>query len=255
MAEEPTPLVATPATPLATRADVQPIDLQALFQVAIEKGKEGAESLAILAGLRNDMKKQQAATDFAQAMAAFQGVCPLIAKSSTAKIATKSGARFSYKYAELPEIARTIAPALHKHGLSYTWDSSMTDRMLKCTCIVSHVNGHTVSTHFDCPIDTPADMSGPQKCGAALTYAKRQALVAALGLTTCDPDDDGSGGMAAFKPIDADQVKGLDFLLTEVDADRVKFLRYFGIEDIEKLPVDRYDEAMRMLNEKRKAKA
>lgn len=60
---------------------------------------------------------------------------------------------------------------------------------------------------------------------------------------------------AAAKTISADQVKSLDFCIAEVGADRPKFLVFFGIEDVPGLPVDRYDEAMRMLETKREQQA
>ena len=73
------------------------------------------------------MFDRQAAQQFNEALAKFQTNCPPIQKTSTAKIVGGGGAAFGYKYAELDEIATTIAPHLAASELAFTWDSSMTN--------------------------------------------------------------------------------------------------------------------------------
>jgi hypothetical protein len=213
----------------------------------------GPDQLEKLLSLHERVADRLAAQEFARAMAAFQSECPFIPKTSTAHITTRGEGRgYAYSYAELPEICRTIQPIATKHGLSFSWDTEETaDSQLLCVCIVRHINGHQVPTRFKCPIDTTAKMSGPQKSGAALTYAKRQSLIAAFGLTTCDPDDDGAGGAAAFEPIAEDQVAELEAVLVPPDFSLNAFLSHFGIENLKQLPVARHDEAWQMITVKR----
>jgi len=246
--------VATQPIETADR-EAQPNDITALLSQAVDKGID-ADAMEKLLTLHERVADRMAAQEFARAMAAFQSECPFIPKSSTASIVTTRGSSYAYSYAELPEICKTIKPFANKHGLSYTWDTEeTTDSQLVCICIVRHVNGHQVPTRFKCPIDTTAKMSGPQKSGAALTYAKRQSVIAAFGLTTCDPDDYGAGGTAAFVPIAPDQVAGLEAAIKETGASMDGFLSYFHIKELMDLPVDRLDEATRMLSEKKRQQA
>ncbi len=58
-------------------------------------------------------------------------------------------------------------------------------------CIVHHREGHSERTEFLVPIDVQARMNDAQKAGSALTYGRRYALCAALGIVTAEEDDDG----------------------------------------------------------------
>src|SRR5262245_17228554 len=166
--------------------------MTALLHLAVEKGTPVAE-LKELVELHERMERRQAEKAFASAMTAFQRKCPQIKRSSEAEVTTKSGGKFKYTYAELDEIVRTVGAALAEEGLSYTWDTVADKSLLTCTCIVRHVEGHSVSTKFTLPTDASSPgMNSQQAMGAALTYARRQSLVAALGLTMTDEDNDGA---------------------------------------------------------------
>lgn len=217
-------------------------------------GGMAPEALEKIVALYERVADRQASQEFSAAMAEFQAACPPIAKTSTAKIVTNSGANYSYKYAELDEIARTVRPLLHKHGLSYSWDSVEDKGLVVCTCIIRHENGHSVSAKFACPTDSAAKMSGAQKNAAALTYARRQSLIQALGLTTCDPDNDGAA--AASPRITEHQAANLTAALDELNLTperRAKFLEVMEVGSISKIPAAKFAEAMRMVEKARKA--
>jgi len=161
-----------------------------LLQVAIEHNLP-VETLERLQALHERVSDRAAANEFARELAAFQEECPPIVKSSTAKVMTRGGVNYSYKYAELDQIARTVRPLLARRGFSYTWDSDVRDMALHCVCILRHVNGHFEKANFSAPVESAAGMSEQQKHASALTYARRQSLVQVLGLTTTDPDTDG----------------------------------------------------------------
>ena len=239
------PLVRTTEPPLSAG---QPTIMQAIA-FGLEKGTP-VEVMEKLYNLYERDADRKAAQEFAAAMAAFQSECPPIPKTSTAKIITNSGANYSYNYAELDEIARKVRPLLAKHGLSYTWDSEVTDGGVVCTCIVRHENGHSVGAKFACPTDAAAKMSGAQKQASALTYARRQSLVQALGLTTCDPDIDGASPDQRAT-ITAQQAADIGVLIDEVKADKGRLLKCFGVDRIEDLPQACFRPALNMLQSKR----
>jgi hypothetical protein len=182
----------------------------------------------------------------------FQRRCPSIKKTSTAEIATQSGTRFRYTYAELDEIARTVNPILAEVGLSYTWDSAEDGAALTCICTLRHVSGHSVSSRFTCPIDSTARMSGPQRTAAALTYARRQAMVQVLGLTTTDPDTDGAESGEGMGEITETQAADLEALIEEVKADKARFLKYLGVGSIIEIRAKDYGKAVQALQQKRR---
>ena len=231
-----------------------PVSITDLLRLSIERlGGEGASSvvdaIGKLVALQERGVQRQAELDFAQALADFQGSCPPIPKTKTANIVTASGSKFQYSYADLDQIKRSIQPLLTKYGLSYSWDSAEEGERIKVTCTIRHRGGHTTSATFSCPTDSKAAMSGAQKSGAALTYALRQSLRQALGLTTTDDDTDGAA--VDDTKITPAQAADLSALIDEVKADRAKFLKYMGVETIEDIPAARFKGAVFALESRR----
>lgn len=221
-----------------------------LLQQAITAGIP-VESIRELVKLSNEQADRAAAQEFNAALASFQAECPPIAKSSKASITTKSGVKYSYQYAELDQIATHIRPYLKPRGLSYGWDSSIDKNVLTCVCTLRHTNGHSVKASFTCPVDAAAHMSEQQKAAAALSYARRQSLVQVLGLTTCDPDTDGSAG--ASDTITDSQEADLEALMQEVHADRLRFLKYMEVESLGEIRAVDFASAVAALEAKRRS--
>ena len=216
-----------------------PSDIVALLQTAVEHNLP-VEALERLQALHERVSDRAAAIEFARELAAFQEECPPIAKTSTANVVTKGGARYSYAYADLDQIARTVRPLLAKRGFSYTWDSEVRDKALHCVCILRHVNGHAERANFAAPVESSAGMSEQQKHASALTYARRQSLVQVLGLTTTEPDTDG----AKIEPITQEQADDLRALIESEGAKLTRFLKWAKVERLEDLPARDYESAV-----------
>jgi len=225
-------------------------EITALLRHALDAGAS-VEALERLVALKERVDDRAARAAFFEALAAVQEAMPEIPKKRTAKIATRSGGEYSYRYAALEDITRVIRPILRRHGLSYSWDVTQGEGALIVTCVLRHVDGHEERASFPVPVDTKASMSDAQKNGAALTYGRRQSLVAVLGLTTADDDVDGADVGAPSNTITAQQAADLDALIDEVGADRAKFLRWAGVNSVADLPADRYAKAVEMLERKR----
>jgi len=240
-------------TAVATRSvePENPNTITALLTAAIDK-KVPVETLEKLVALHERVADRLAAQEFADAMARFQAECPSIPKSSTAKIVTKSGVSFSYNYAELDAIATIIRPILHKQGLSYSWDAKTENGVLCCVCTLRHVNGHAVTATFAAPVETSDRMSRSQNAGAALTYARRQALVQVLGLTTTDADTDAAPDT---ERITEQQVADLLALADEVKVDVKRILKAAHVERIEDVLATQYHPIIRTLEKKRQEPA
>jgi hypothetical protein len=135
------------------------------------------------------------------------------------------------------------------NGLSFSWDSKTTDKMIMCICTLTHVNGHKETASFECPTDSKAGMSEQQKVASALTFARRQSLVQVLGLTVTDPDED--GGEADYERISAGQVADIEALISEVGADDKRFLKFMKVECLEDILASHYSMAVKALERKR----
>lgn len=218
-----------------------------LIRFAIEKGAS-IDQLERLVALSERVEDRQAAQEFAHAMAQFQAECPPIHRSSKAEITTRSGSKFGYTYAPLDEIARTINPIMARFGLSYSFDCVATDTQLTAKCTVRHIAGHSVTAVFTLPIANESAMSAQQKVGSALTYAKRQSLSAAMGLSATDEDPDAADSNHA--PITDDQAISINDLIKESGVDIVRVLKFAKAAKVSEIRAADYDTIVAMLKEK-----
>lgn len=154
-----------------------------LLQLAVDKGVT-PEALEKLVYLQERVMAKQAEADFTEALLNFQFACPLIGKSREV-----NAGPYKYKYAELAHIVDVIRPTLREHGLSFAFDSEGDASAIIVICILRHVAGHSTRTRFPAKIDPSSKMNDTQKVASAITYARRYALVLALGLTIGEDDD------------------------------------------------------------------
>jgi ribosomal protein L12E/L44/L45/RPP1/RPP2 len=178
----------------APRTDPVGIDAQSLLAAAIQ-AQMPVESMQRLLDMRAQLRAEQAAGAFAAALAEFQSGLPPIEKKHTADTG-----KFKYRYADLADIWRAIAPRLHACGLSVTFDTADRTGGVDVLCTVHHVAGHSVTSRFPVPVDSNARMNAAQAVGAALTYGRRYALTAALGIVTADEDTDAQGAPDPRRP-------------------------------------------------------
>lgn len=166
-----------------------------LLQQAIAQGMDIAQ-LEKLMEMQERWEKRQAEKAFQDAFAHFQSIVPVIKRNKTNKINSQKGA-YSYKSADLGEIAKTIKDALRETGLSYRWEFEEKGNKLKVTCLVSHRDGFTKTSDMEAEKDDSGGKNKIQMSGSTATYLQRYTLIGALGLTTADTDDDGRGSPAA----------------------------------------------------------
>lgn len=241
---------ATPAAPSIPEVE----NATGLVALAL-KEKVPVEVLERIVALQERVAERDARGAYFQALASFQKECPVIHKSKTAAIATRSGGAYNYTYAPLEEITKTIRPILERHGLSYGWTTNIAAvGMLNVTCILRHIDGHQERSDFPVPTETAAAMSGAQKNGAALTYGRRQSLVAVLGLTTSDDVDGGNGPEDDDEDIyiTVDQMDQLSHRIDEVGADFPRFLAFMGIGSLKEMKKVDFARAERALAQKKK---
>ena len=163
-----------------------PLDADAILMRAVESGAD-ISALERLIALREKIQAEEAQRAYFAALSQFQAKCPPIPKRR--EVRDRSGG-VRYRYANLEDIVSTIAPHLEQCGLSFTIKTEMNPEGLKAICEIHHVMGHKEVSTFWVPIDEDSYMNDAQKAGSANSYAKRYALMNALGILTADDDDD-----------------------------------------------------------------
>ena len=104
------------------------------------------------------------------------------------------------KYADLSAVIDACRPALVKHGLAVIqMPTSDADGRIGLVTTLSHVSGeHITETIFV----QPAKPNDPQVAGSIITYMRRYALAATVGVPQTD-DDGQAAAKAAAEPVKA----------------------------------------------------
>ena len=116
---------------------------------------------------------------------------------------TADAGSYSYDYADLGDTVREIQPRLAQHGIRVLTPVHGFEDRLACTVILVHESGEEL--RFD-PLPFPYGRDA-QATGSMMTYYRRYALTAALGLGTAD--DDGAGAHTYQPPQEDPAVPGL----------------------------------------------
>jgi hypothetical protein len=206
----------------------------------------------------NQVQQTEEITALAAALAAAQAEFDAVGKASDNPF-------FHSKYADLPTIMRAVGPVLAKHGLAVTQHpgyatyatGGITDPSREIvdtiTTRIVHTSGEWMQSTM--LLHLIPDKSGhvtPQAQGSAITYARRYALSAALGIVT-DVDDDGNQASQGPALVNEDQRKALakaahDAGLTPADARKV-LQEAVGVDSTAEVPVSLIDTALAALED------
>jgi hypothetical protein len=130
------------------------------------------------------MEQSATISNLAQALCRFQEKCHTVEFDSMVKVATGGGREYSFKYASYPKIVSAVRPVLAEQGLSF---SQLAEEDGAVTTLLIHESGEYLKSTLLIPVPD----KNPQKIGSAISYARRYALSAILGLAT-DEDEDGN---------------------------------------------------------------
>lgn len=220
------------------------LQLSPLFELAIQKGPDGVAALERLVALRERVEAERSRREFAEALARFQAEVPRIPKDAAATKATEAGTKVLYTYAPLETIERVIRPKLTEHGFSYRFESAFSESTVTVACILMHVGGHSERSSSSMPLAGGTSLMSPQqRNGSASSYARRYALMDALGLATCDTDDD---GLELAEKVTPTQVETLEELIGQrPDGSRAKLLAWtaaqWGAKTMEEIPAIKFE--------------
>lgn len=153
-----------------------------LLDKALDKDLD-IEKLERFFALVKEWNAKESEKAFYDSLAEFQFKIP--------KIEKKSKAYHGSPYADLATIIEKIKTPLQEHGFSIQWGLGQSDGKINITSILSHVGGHQTRTTMVAAADGSGSKNSIQAIGSTQTYLQRYTLIANLGLTTADTDDDG----------------------------------------------------------------
>jgi ERF superfamily protein len=145
------------------------------------------------------MIKSDSIKELAAALAEAQADFPAIPRDRTVTVKTKSGATYQFSYAPLDTILANIRPAMKKNGLAFL--QSVNGEALTTTLI--HKSGEWITSD---PLPIKVVEAGSQAMGSAITYAKRYALTALLGIVTEEDDDGAAADGHESKPVEKSRI-------------------------------------------------
>jgi hypothetical protein len=162
------------------------------------------------------MRTSEETAELFQALVALGGDLKNPTADQTAKVKTKTGADYSYKYPAFDQIVTDARALLNKHNLAALQEtvSQQIDSVdgdgkptillqVGVTTRIIHNSGEWIETG---PLFLPAG-AGPQEHGSAITYARRYSLSAAL-LVAAEEDDDGASAQKSGAGDKAPRVTG-----------------------------------------------
>jgi len=140
------------------------------------------------------MNKSENINELAAALSKFQGEC-----SSTEK--NKKNPFFKSNYADLAGYIQAANETLCKNGLAVMQLlSNNTEGKMVLETILSHSGGQFISSVVVIPAN-PQSLTDPQKAGSAITYMRRYAYAAILGMAAADDDGNSMAKQKKVAPV------------------------------------------------------
>lgn len=139
------------------------------------------------------MNRSEQITNLASALAVAQAKFSPVVKGKRAEISAGRG----YSYADLATVCEAVIPTLSEAGIAIIQGSAPDKLDVLETLLVHGKSGEWIATYA--PIFEGRN-GGAQGYGSGVTYARRYALLAAVGVAPEDDDDGAKASGANAKP-------------------------------------------------------
>jgi len=182
------------------------------------------------------MYKSDAIDKYAKAMCAAQNEMKAAIKGSVNPF-------FKNKYADLASVWEACGEALHNNGFSVIQSPTFEEGRVGVDTMILHESGQHVHGTLTLAVKKQND---PQADGSAITYARRYALAAMVGVIQTDDDAEGAvrspsaKEVAPIKIILPTQVMKIEKLLAESGGGITAFLRYAKVKEIKDIKAANY---------------
>ena len=196
------------------------------------------------------MKSSEQTNEISAALAKAQGAIKNPSKDRTAKIESPKGS-YTYTYATLADSLEAIREGLSANQLALVQATRIEGGVLMLDTRLTHATGQWFESEWPvCQFPT-----APQQIGSALTYARRYALSAMIGIAGEDDDAAAAKDTKVEAPqrfITPEQVEELDEMLVDLGDEVTEgFKKYFKVEFLGRLPATDFDTAKKTLVKKK----
>lgn len=140
------------------------------------------------------MRHSEQINELAAALAKAQGEFTAAERDYTAKVETRKGGSYSFNYADLAAYLDVCRKPLTENGLAVVQSPTALGNVVTVTTMLCHASGQFIESDpfpLTVAFKEPGEVATPQEIGSAVTYARRYALSAILGMAS-EADDDGN---------------------------------------------------------------
>lgn len=197
------------------------------------------EKLSKLLEVKERWDAAEARKAFVAAMAEFKANPPQINKNRHVSFTTNRGTT-EYDHATLDHVCEVVSDALSKVGISHRWETEQTDSLIRVTCVLTHVLGHSERTTLAAPADDSGGKNRIQAIGSAVTYLQRYTLLSATGLAVKGSDNDARPLKPPPQRITDEQMKEIKGLVEATKADMHRLLKWRQVDSLSELDQEDY---------------
>ena len=191
------------------------------------------------------MNSSDSIKELATALAIVQGQLTFAKKDSKNPF-------FKSNYADLESVWDACRSLLSDNGLAVMqFPGEYNDGNMALNTIITHKSGEWMSQEMSLPVSKP----DAQGAGSALTYMRRYALAAVIGVVQADDDGNSASEKATIvaektPSITAQQITSINALIEQTASDEAKLLAYFKKPSVTLLDRNQAIQAISMLEKK-----
>ena len=191
------------------------------------------------------MNSSDSIKELATALAIVQGQLTFAKKDSKNPF-------FKSNYADLESVWDACRSLLSDNGLAVMqFPGEYNDGNMALNTIITHKSGEWMSQEMSLPVSKP----DAQGAGSALTYMRRYALAAVVGVVQADDDGNSASEKATIvaektPSITAQQITSINALIEQTASDEAKLLAYFKKPSVTLLDRNQAIQAISMLEKK-----
>jgi hypothetical protein len=258
MSEEATPYVREPIkTPAPGELTVQTDLAIAMIERVATNPNASMEALERILAMKeriDDRRLEEQRREQRQAYYTAMATC-----QSNLKVVTKNktNKHTNSRYADLAALAESVDPVIHAHGFTLSFQpAGMSDKgeqLIKWT--VAHSGGHIESDIAAIPVDSAGakgtvNKTPMQAFGSTNSYGRRYLKLMLFDIATGDDNDGNQTKSIEF--ITEAQVDELIALADEVSLDKAAFCKYYEIDSFAGISTNKFNDAKRAIEKKRK---
>jgi len=158
---------------------------------------------------------------------------------------------FKSKYADLASVWEACREALSSNGLSVTqMPAEFQNNIMTLVTRISHSSGEWLEQTMTCPVGKP----DPQGIGSCLTYMRRYALAAVVGVYQDDDDANSASYAPKERPatLTDDELSKIKLLAVATHSDVAKIAQFYGKKELHEIERLHFNKIVEQLEKKMK---